>query len=84
MQLPTDTQYNEYVTPAQGALEFATSEAAIRNLIQRAAVTVWRPTPRFPPSARNIARGVRTDHPLDELEDVPVSANHQRVINVEA
>ena len=36
MQLPTDTQYNEYVTPAQGALEFATSEAAIRNLIQRA------------------------------------------------
>lgn len=49
MQLPTDTQYNEYVTPAQGALEFATSEAAIRNLIQRArVVTVWRPTPRFP------------------------------------
>lgn len=46
MQLPTDTEFNEYLTPAQAALEFATSEAAVRNLIQRAVVAVWRPAPR--------------------------------------
>jgi hypothetical protein len=41
-----DTEYNEYVTPAQAALEFVTTEASVRNLIQREAVTVWRPAPR--------------------------------------
>jgi hypothetical protein len=46
MQIPTDTEYNEYVTPAQAALEFTTTEASVRNLIQRAAVDVWRPAPR--------------------------------------
>jgi hypothetical protein len=43
MQMMTDT---EYLTPAQGAIESLTTEAAIRNLIQRDAVAVWRPAPR--------------------------------------
>jgi hypothetical protein len=31
-----DSAYNEYVTPAQAAQQFATTEAAVRNLAQRA------------------------------------------------
>jgi hypothetical protein len=31
-----DSAYNEYVTPAQAAQQFATTEAAVRNLVQRA------------------------------------------------